>query len=1356
MYFDNQPKVSMASNSGCVGSSVTLTSSGLSSGGGITYQWQQYEQGTPGWLNITSATATTHTITPTVNTQYRIVSTCPTSGQSSNSSSSGIYTVDNCYIVPFSGNNTVTTCSGTLYDHAFTSNYSNNANGYTTIMPATTGAKVQVSGNLNSESSYDYIYIYNGTLATGTPLYQGSGLATIPTVTSTHSTGALTIKFTSDVSSTRPGFDLAIACALPCSGTPSGGSGAISSATGCPSVSVNLSATGVSTLGGITYQWQQSSSASGPFTNISGATSTTQSVSPATPTYYRLRSTCSNGGGQGYSSVVSRIPATFTPSSGNGNCGPGTVTLNGTATGGSVTWYTAASGGSSIATGNSYTTPNLTQTTTYYASSSGCPSSRAAITASIWTLPTVDAGSSLTYCEGNSGTLTGTASAANLSGTLGAPLGTSNGSFGAYFNLVNTSGSDIVIKGFWQETNSGYSGNRTMNVYYYPGTYLSGGFSATGSITSVASGWTQVASSVSITLSTTPQSPGAYVPITPVTIPAGGTYGFYVGGNSSVRYWTSTGTPGTTEYTSNSDLKRTVGHGGNYGGAYNKPRSAHVSVDYEIPTSLASTAWTPSTGLSSTSNLSTTANPSTNTQYTLTAIDNNGCQAQDVVDVTVNALPTINATPAARCDDGTVDLGAAPSSGTTVNWYTSATSTNSVGTGALFTTPSLSTTTTYYAAATSPEGCITSPRESITATINALPNANGGPDKTGVAQCGLESISLSGTNTSGTTGTWSVVSGPNVLFADPNDPTTTVTPQTYGGTTLARWTTTSGAGCDGTDDVEIQFTQPSTGPLSSINPQAGDLVWGGITNSAWSTGTNWYKYQSGGYWKRMSVGFEPSSSDMVYIIPNATGGTCVSSGNNATPASNENVDDLRVMSGATLNLNNGSLNVYGDIINDGTVNPGSATVKMMGSGNQTISGTGTSTFDKLTIDKSSGDVIIAQPVTVEGTLKMTSGDIDNSSLLTLGSTAGSGNLNYTAGHIKGAFRRYFPNSTGSELLFPMKKGTMEREGKITFTQAPGPDQYLTVELKTGAPAMANNYNGLPFYASDNQLIQVYSNEGYLEIDPTAGNYNSAINNAQYTLKMHAKNMSGVNDASTVRLIKCAGNNNPNQHHTTWSPCGTHTSVSSTNVNDFWVTSTSTGFSFFGFGSNNDNPLPVELVSFNGNCGDGVVELNWTTASEHNSAYFQLEKSRDGENWDVINTQDAAGNSNEMRSYSFVDAHASAGNNLYRLSQFDIDGDSKTYPLVNVNCAAPNSGYFSTHPNPSTGEFHVVLNNQELIGTATIRMVDSRGTIVSQKEIEVMEGINVYNFNEFKVAPGMYYISVVNDDKSTETIKQSIK
>ena len=1082
-------------------------------------------------------------------------------------------------------------------------------------------------------------------------------------------------------------------------------------------------------------------------------------VSPSTTTYYRLRTTCSNGNGQGYSTVVSRTPATVTPGSGNQVCGSGSITLTGTATGGSVQWYSAATGGNAIATGNSYTTPSLTQTATYYAASSGCPTSRSAIMAAVLPNPTASAGSAAAFCDGGSTTLNGSGSTGtggtgvsvypdlstfesgsdgwtqstqdNLNftrdsgGTPSSGTGPSSGAQGStwyYFTETSLSTAGAPYTAIMEKTfnmKDLTAANVNFNYFMYaangygPGTLeLRADGVSLWSQTTGLNGW-RVATVDLTAFVGQPSVTLQFVSTTPST-------GTIFQSDNSIDHITVSGTAGTLGYT-----------------------------------------WAPATGLSSTSTTNPSANPSSNTTYTLTVTSPQGCTATSSVDITVNALPTINATPAARCDDGSVDLGAAPSSGTTVNWYSSATSTNSIGTGALFSTPSLSATTTYYAAATSPEGCVTSPRESITATINALPNANGGPDKTGITQCGLESITMGGIGTSGTTGQWTHVSGPNVLFADPTQANTTVTPQTYGGTTLARWTTTSGAGCDGTDDVEIQFTQPSTGPASSISPQTGDLVWGGMTNGAWSTSTNWYQYQSGGYWKKMTSG-EPSSTDMVYIIPNSTGGMCVSSNNNATPASNENVDDLRIMSGATLNLNNGTLNVYGDIVNDGSMSPGSATVVMKGSTDQSISGSGTSTFDKLTVDKTGGDLVLSQPVTVQSTLKMTSGDIDNSQELTLGTIGNTGTLTYVpgvSGHILGKFKRHFDSDETGEMLFPVAKGGIMREGKVTFNQGPGPDQHLSMEVILGAPSqsqMTNNYNGLPFYASDNQLIQVYSNQAFLEIIPTSNNYSSAIMNAAYTFEMHADNMSGVVNNQTVRLIKCAGNTNPNQHHTTWSPCGNHAQVLGSN-SDFWVKSTGvTGFSFFGFGSNNDNPLPVELVSFNGNCGDGVVELNWTTASEHNSAYYQIEKSRDGENWDVINTQDAAGNSNEMRSYSFVDAHASAGNNLYRLSQFDIDGDSKTYSVVNVNCAAANAGYFSTHPNPSTGQFHVVLNNQELIGTATIRMVDSRGTIVSQKEIEVLEGINVYNFNEFKVAPGMYYITVVNDDKSTETIKQSIK
>ena len=258
--------------------------------------------------------------------------------------------------------------------------------------------------------------------------------------------------------------------------------------------------------------------------------------------------------------------------------------------------------------------------------------------------------------------------------------------------------------------------------------------------------------------------------------------------------------------------------------------------------------------------------------------------------------------------------------------------------------------------------------------------------------------------------------------------------------------------------------------------------------------------------------------------------------------------------------------------------------------------------------------------------------------------------------------------------------------------------------------------------------------------------------------MRAKDIVTVTDRNKVRLIK-----SPGPAHDHWEHVGHHMDVTGSTNADFYVTAgnfngeSCVGFSFFGFGGDDaNNPLPVDLVSFNGDCGDGVVELNWTTASEHNSSHYQLDKSIDGENWNTINTQDAAGNSNQMLSYAYTDDRATSGNNYYRLTQFDIDGEYKEYPVINVSCVNESAGHFSTHPNPSTGEFHVVINDDKLVGNSIIRIVDSRGVIISQKELDVQKGINVFLMNEFKAMPGMYYITVANGKNTSKTIKQSIR
>jgi hypothetical protein len=92
-------------------------------------------------------------------------------------------------------------------------------------------------------------------------------------------------------------------------------------------------------------------------------------------------------------------------------------------------------------------------------------------------------------------------------------------------------------------------------------------------------------------------------------------------------------------------------------------------------------------------------------------------------------------------------------------------------------------------------------------------------------------------------------------------------------------------------------------------------------------------------------------------------------------------------------------------------------------------------------------------------------------------------------------------------------------------------------------------------------------------------------------------------------------------------------------------------------------LPVELTQFDALPYPQWNVVKWTTASEQNSSHFDLESSTDGEEWRKIATKTAAGNSTEDIKYSYIDYNL---NSLvyYRLQQFDIDGQFKTYgPIV---------------------------------------------------------------------------------------------
>ncbi|WBA41475.1 T9SS type A sorting domain-containing protein [Hymenobacter canadensis] len=113
------------------------------------------------------------------------------------------------------------------------------------------------------------------------------------------------------------------------------------------------------------------------------------------------------------------------------------------------------------------------------------------------------------------------------------------------------------------------------------------------------------------------------------------------------------------------------------------------------------------------------------------------------------------------------------------------------------------------------------------------------------------------------------------------------------------------------------------------------------------------------------------------------------------------------------------------------------------------------------------------------------------------------------------------------------------------------------------------------------------------------------------------------------------------------------------------------------------PLPVALTEFAAAPeGPQAVRLRWATASEVNSAAFEVERSPNGRTFGAIGTVPAAGSSSGPRRYALLDPNPPAHQAIlyYRLRQLDADGTFSYSPVRVVARAAA----LSLYPNPTIG------------------------------------------------------------------------
>ncbi|MCX8019237.1 MAG: proprotein convertase P-domain-containing protein [Chitinophagaceae bacterium] len=142
-------------------------------------------------------------------------------------------------------------------------------------------------------------------------------------------------------------------CATGCSGVPSPGSISPSTSNVCTGTPVTLTLSGYTVASGITFQWKESATPGGPYTNISGATSPTYTYNATATRYFVCDVTCTNAGGGTATTAQAVVNVsnpqhssiTATPST---TCSPGVTVISATATGGIGTYTHTLSGPGSI------------------------------------------------------------------------------------------------------------------------------------------------------------------------------------------------------------------------------------------------------------------------------------------------------------------------------------------------------------------------------------------------------------------------------------------------------------------------------------------------------------------------------------------------------------------------------------------------------------------------------------------------------------------------------------------------------------------------------------------------------------------------------------------------------------------------------------------------------------------------------------------------------------------------------------------------------------------------------------------------------------------------------------------------
>ncbi|MBB1286570.1 choice-of-anchor J domain-containing protein [Flavisolibacter sp. BT320] len=169
--------------------------------------------------------------------------------------------------------------------------------------------------------------------------------------------------------------------------------------------------------------------------------------------------------------------------------------------------------------------------------------------------------------------------------------------------------------------------------------------------------------------------------------------------------------------------------------------------------------------------------------------------------------------------------------------------------------------------------------------------------------------------------------------------------------------------------------------------------------------------------------------------------------------------------------------------------------------------------------------------------------------------------------------------------------------------------------------------------------------------------------------------------------------------------------------------------------------PIDFKGFTGTIKGGMVAFEWITSHEINSHYFVVERSRNGINFEPIDSVQGLGTSRTGTAYS-LEVKPWPGQTHYRLRVTSLDGSVAYSHVQTINMKKNSSLLSASAINPSLVRVAYITQTEK---QGRLELVDLNGRVHFSRVSKFAKGQSLCNIDTHRLPAGLYIVRIVYAD-----------